>query len=56
MRKMSSEPFNRADVVVDRRLGVVAPLEFFQHHASEMGHKSLLVTHTLPDRPVVPHA
>jgi len=41
---------SRLDVALNRGLGVVAPLEFLQHHASEMGHRNLLVTHAL--RPV----
>jgi hypothetical protein len=28
-------------------LSVIATLEFVQHHLSKMGHKDLLVTHTL---------
>ena len=54
--EMLGEPLNRLNVVLDGRLGVVAPLEFLQHRSSEMGHRNLLVTHTLPDRPSVPHA
>ena len=46
---MFREPLDRVDV---RRTvsGVVAPLEFLQHRLSEMGHRNLLVTLTLPDR------
>ena len=28
-------------------LGVITTLELFQHHLSKMGHRDLLVTHTL---------
>jgi hypothetical protein len=37
-------------------LGVVTPLEFLQHRLSEMGHRNLLVTHTLPGWPSEAHA
>ena len=36
------------EVVINRGLGVVAPLEFLQHCLSEIGHRHLLATHTLP--------
>ena len=48
--EMLRELLDRVDVGPDRGLGVVAPLEFLQHRLSEMGHRNLLVTHTLPDR------
>jgi hypothetical protein len=54
--KVFGELFDGADVVLNRGLGIVATLEFLQHHASEIGHRNLLVTHTLPDRSSVPHA
>ena len=50
------ELLDRVQVRIDRRLRVVAPLEFLQHRLSEMGHRNLLVTHTLPDRSSAPHA
>ena len=53
---MFRELLDRVDVGVDRRLGIVAPLEFLQHRLSEMGHRNLLVTHTLRERSVEPHA
>jgi hypothetical protein len=53
---MLREPLDGLDVVLDGGGRVVAPLEFFQHHASEMGHRNLLVTQTLPDRSIAPHA
>ena len=48
--KMLCEPLDGLDVVLNGGLGVVAPLEFVQHRLAEMGHRNLLVTHTLPDR------
>ena len=45
---MLREPLDGLDVVLDGGRGVVAPLEFVQHRLSEMGHRNLLVTHTLP--------
>ena len=42
---MLSEPLDGLEVVVHRRLGAVASLEFLQHRLSEMGHGNLLVTH-----------
>jgi hypothetical protein len=48
--EMLGEPFDRLDVVLDGGLGVVTSLEFLQHRLSEMGHRNLLVTHTLLDR------
>jgi hypothetical protein len=37
-------------VVSNRIIGVIATLEFLQHHFSKMGHTDLLVTHTLQAR------
>jgi len=54
--EMLGEPLDGFEVVVNRRLGVVAPLEFVQHRLSEMGHRNLLVTHTLLGRSSVAHA
>ena len=54
--EMLGEPLDGLDVVLDGGRGVVAPLELVQHRLSEMGHRNLLVTHTLPDRSSVPHA
>jgi hypothetical protein len=56
---MLGEPLDGLDVVLDGGLGVVAPLEFVQHRLAEMGHRNLLVTHTLPTSlswSSVPHA
>ena len=53
---MLGESLDGLEVVVDRVLGVVAPLEFLQHRASEMGHKTPPVTRTLPGRSSAPHA
>src|ERR1700682_420596 len=38
--------FYRMDVGTNRVLSVVATLELVQHHSSQMGHSSLLVTQT----------
>jgi hypothetical protein len=46
--KVLRESLDCLKVVLNRGLGVVAPLEFLQHGLSEMGHRHLLVTHTLP--------
>src|SRR3989442_14888015 len=46
------EVLGRSQVRVDHVRRVVSALEFFQHHLSEMGHRRLLVTHTLPDRSI----
>ena len=54
--EMLGEPLHRLDVVLNGGLGVVAPLEFLQHHASEMGHRNLLVTHTLREQLACSHA
>jgi len=54
--KMPREPLDGLDVVLNSGLRVVATLELVQHRLSEMGHRNLLVTQTLPDRSSVPHA
>jgi hypothetical protein len=54
--KVLGESFDGLDVVLNRGFGVVASLEFLQHRLSEMGHRNLLVTHTLPGWPSVAHA
>ena len=54
--KVPRKPGNRADVSLHGRRGVVATLEFLQHRLSERSHTHLLVTHTLTERPHVPHA
>jgi len=54
--EMRGEPLDGLDVGLDGGRGVVAPLELVQHRLSEMGHRSLLVTHTLPDCSSAPHA
>ena len=54
--EMLREPLDGLDVVLDGGLRVVAPLELLQHRLSEMGHRNLLVTHTLPDGSSAPHA
>ena len=46
--EMLREPLDGLDVVLNGGLGVVTPLEFVQHRLSKMGHRNLLVTHTLP--------
>ncbi len=46
--KVLRESLDCLEVVLNRGLGVVASLEFLQHGLSEMGHRHLLVTHTLP--------
>jgi hypothetical protein len=45
---MLREPLDGLDVVLNGGLGVVAPLELVQHRLAKMGHRNLLVTHTLP--------
>ena len=54
--KVLRESLDSLEVVVNGGRGVVAPLEFLQHRLSEMGHRHLLVTHTLPGWPIAPHA
>lgn len=44
---MFSESLDHPDVRTYRILGVIATLEFVQHHSSELGHRDHLVTHTL---------
>jgi hypothetical protein len=56
VRPALGRPFYQLDAQQNGGLRVVAPLELVQHRLSEMGHRSLLVTHTLPDRSSVPHA
>src|SRR5690348_7054993 len=45
--KMRSEPPDSADVRACGSLGVIAALEFFERHLSKLGHRDLLVTHTI---------
>ena len=45
--KMPGELLDGLEVRTDGGRGVVATLEFFQHRLSKMGHRNLLVTHTL---------
>jgi hypothetical protein len=47
---MLREPLDGLDVALNGGRGVVAPLEFVQHGLAKMGHRNLLVTHTLPAR------
>jgi hypothetical protein len=47
--EMLGESLDGLDVVLDGGRGVVTPLEFLQHPLSKMGHRNLLVTHTLPN-------
>lgn len=47
--EMFGEPLDGLDVVLDGGRGVVAPLELVQRRLAKMGHRNLLVTHTLPD-------
>ena len=54
--KVLGESLDGLDVVLNRGRGVVTPLEFLQHRLSEMGHRNLLVTHTLPGWPSEAHA
>jgi hypothetical protein len=53
---MLGESLDGLEVIVNGGLRVIAPLEFLQHRLSEMGHRYLLVTHTLPHWPSAPHA
>jgi hypothetical protein len=46
--EVAGELLDVLDVIRDGRRGVVATVEFLQHRLSEMGHRHLLVTHTLP--------
>src|SRR5215470_2819584 len=46
---MPCESFHMADVVARGTLRVMTSLELLQHDFSKMGHRDLLVTHTLPD-------
>jgi hypothetical protein len=41
------EVLDGVDVAPYGILSVITTLEFVQHHSSKMGHKDLLVTHTL---------
>src|SRR5262245_27378211 len=50
------ESLDSLEVVVNGGLGVVAPLKFLEHRASEMGHKTPPVTRTLRAGSSVPHA
>src|SRR4051794_14668452 len=47
LSEVSRELLNGVDVGSYGILGVIATLEFVQHHFSKMGHRDLLVTHTL---------
>jgi hypothetical protein len=46
--EVAGELVDVLDVIRDGRRGVLATVEFLQHRLSEMGHRHLLVTHTLP--------
>src|SRR2546421_6081776 len=56
----SRKIFHYADVTAYGSLSVIATLEFFQHHFSEMGHRDLLVTQIYLNRQATtapaPHA
>jgi hypothetical protein len=54
--KVLGESLDGLDVILNGGRGVVTPLEFFQHRLSEMGHRNLLVTHTLLGWPSAAHA
>lgn len=43
------QPLDGLDVVLNGGLRVVTSLELVEHRLAEMGHRRLLVTHTLPD-------
>jgi hypothetical protein len=45
--KMLSETSDSTNVGVCGSFGVIAALEFLEHLFSELGHRDLLVTHTL---------
>src|SRR5215471_1909449 len=47
--KVFRKPFDVLEVVLNGGLRVVTSLELVEHRLSEMGHRNLLVTHTLPD-------
>ena len=54
--KVPSESRQRSEVVLPSGRGVVAPLEFVQHHLTKTGHKTPPVTPTLPGRSSEPYA
>jgi hypothetical protein len=54
--KVLRELLDSLEVVVNGGRGLVAPLEFLQHRLSEIGHRHLRVTYTLPGWPSAPHA
>src|ERR1700679_529148 len=45
-----SEGFHNLQVAIHRSLRVITTLEFLQHHLAKLGHRDLLVTHTLLQR------
>src|ERR1700679_1229342 len=45
-----SEGFHNLQVAIHGSLRVITTLEFLQHHLAKLGHRDLLVTHTLLQR------
>ena len=45
--EVSGETANRADLGACGSLGVITALEFLEHPFAKLGHRDLLVTHTL---------
>src|SRR5208283_4921452 len=48
--KVLGEPTDSVNVRLYGSLGVIAALEFFERHFSKLGHRDLLVTHTIRSR------
>src|SRR5580704_8924970 len=48
--KMFCERLHNLQVAVHGSLRVITTLELFQHHFAKLGHRDLLVTHTLRQR------
>ena len=47
---MLGEPTDSVNVRLYGSLGVIAALEFLERHFSKLGHRDLLVTHTIRSR------
>src|ERR1035438_6483142 len=48
--KVRGEPTDSVNVRLYGSLGVIAALEFLERHFSKLGHRDLLVTHTIRSR------
>jgi hypothetical protein len=50
--KVLSKGLHDLQVALHGSLRIITTLEFFQHHFAKLGHRDLLVTHTLSETSV----